>query len=176
MQLVKSFKILKFDPYDARGKFDGEGIINDNFFGEKGYLSNETSNIQDGKLYQTHSYIIKVGESIDKYRSIVKDLVHPSGHIFFGEVAVESVIVQDDRDGRFSVDPDNTLGVQSTTFVPTLVMVLEQTEHILLEDATRDSQNKVLLEESLYQTYNAGTENEITRLIQPVYIEDEDYI
>ena len=169
----QSFKILKFDPYDARGKFAGEGIINDNFFGEKGYLSNETSNIQDGKLYQTHSYIIKVGESIDKYRSIVKDLVHPSGHIFFGEVAVESVIVQDDRDGRFSVDPDNTLGVQSTTFIPTLVMVLEQTEHILLEDATRDSQNKVLLEESLYQTYNAGTENEITRLIQPVYIEDE---
>ena len=49
--------------------------------------------------------------------------MHTSGHIFFGEVAVESVIVQDDRDGRFSVDPDNTLGVQSTTFVPTLVMV-----------------------------------------------------
>ena len=31
----QSFKILKFDPYDARGKFVGEGIINDNFFGEK---------------------------------------------------------------------------------------------------------------------------------------------
>ena len=170
----QSFRVLKFDPYDARGKFSGEGIINDNFLSDKGFVSNEVTNIQDSKLYQSHSYVIKVGESIEKYRSVVKDLVHPAGHIFFGEVAVDSVIVQDDRDGRFVVDPDNTLGVQSTTFIPTLVIELEPTEHILMEDATRDLQNKILLEESLYQTFNAGTENEVERLIQPVYIENEE--
>ena len=170
----QSFRVLKFDPYDARGKFAGEGIINDNFLSDKGFVSNEVSNIQDSKLYQTHSYVIKVGESIDKYRSVVKDLVHPAGHIFFGEVAVDSVIVQNEYGGRFIPDPNNSLGVQSTTFIPTLVIELEHTEHILLEDATRDSNNKILLEESLYQTFNAGTENEVTRLIQPVYIEDED--
>lgn len=146
----QSFRVLKFDPYDARGKFAGEGIINDNFLSDKGFASNEISNIQDSKLYQSHSYVIKVGESIEKYRSVVKDLVHPAGHIFFGEVAVDSVIVQDDRDGRFVVDADNTLGVQSTTFVPTLVITLEPTEHILMEDATRDLQNKILLEDGDY--------------------------
>ena len=146
----QSFRVLKFDPYDARGKFAGEGIINDNFLSDKGFVSNEVSNIQDSKLYQSHSYVIKVGESIDKYRSVVKDLVHPAGHIFFGEVAVDSVIVQDDRDGRFVVDPDNTLGVQSTTFIPTLVIQLEHTEHILMEDATRDLRNRILLEDGDY--------------------------
>jgi len=120
----QSFRVLKFDPYDARGKFAGEGIINDNFLSDKGFVSNEVSNIQDSKLYQSHSYVIKVGESIEKYRAVVKDLVHPAGHIFFGEVAFDSVIVQDDRDGRFVVDAENTLGVQSTTFVPTLVITL----------------------------------------------------
>jgi len=162
----QSFRVLKFDPYDARGKFAGEGIINDNFLSDKGFVSNEISNIQDSKLYQSHSYVIKVGESIEKYRSVVKDLVHPAGHIFFGEVAVDSVIVQDDRNGRFVVDADNTLGVQSTTFIPTLVIQLEHTEHILMEDATRDLRNRILLEESEYDSNN--------NLLNPVYIENEE--
>ena len=44
--------------------------------------------ITDSKFYQSHSYVVRIGESINKFRSIVKDLVHPAGHIFFGEVAV----------------------------------------------------------------------------------------
>ena len=49
-------------------------------------------NIQDGRYYQTHSYVVKVGESINKWRSALKDLIHPSGHIFFGEVAIKNDI------------------------------------------------------------------------------------
>jgi hypothetical protein len=142
-----SFKVLKYDPYDARGKLSGEGITNDNFFGDTGYLSNEFSNIQDGRIYQTHSYIIKVGESIEKYRSIVKDLVHPAGHIFFGEVAVERVIASSaSLADRFAINQDNRLGIINTTFVPTILIELEHTEHIIMEDSTRDSENKLLYE------------------------------
>ena len=161
-----SFKVIEFDPYDARGEFAGEGVILDNFLGEKGYASNSTSNIQDSKFYQSHSYVIKVGKAIDEYRSVVKDIVHPSGHIFFGEVAVENIIVSDDKDGRFDVDEDNTLALQQRAFVPTIIINLEHTEHILMEDATRDIKNKILLEESEYD----GMGN----LMNPVYIEDED--
>ena len=47
------FNVIEFDAYDARGEFAGEGVILDNFLGEKGYASNSTSNIQDSKFYQS---------------------------------------------------------------------------------------------------------------------------
>ena len=186
-----NFKVLKFDPYDARGELAGEGVINDNFFGDVGYLSNAYSNIQDSLFYQTHSYVIKVGESIDKYKAVVKDLVHPSGHIFFGEVAVETVIVQketaDQNPTKFSVEleqnenannfgqPFNTLGIQNTTFVPTINIELEVHDHILLEDNEEtspgvynfighDRSNRLLDESSQI----------IENVSYPVYIENEE--
>tara|TARA_B100001939_G_C16947545_1_gene620935 strand:- start:6514 stop:10278 length:3765 start_codon:yes stop_codon:yes gene_type:complete len=148
----QSFRVLQFDPYDARGKFAGEGIINDNFFGEKSYVSNQYANLQDSRYYQSHSYVIRVGESIEKYRSIVKDLVHPAGHLFFGEVAVENIIVSDTKGGRFSrridVDGvDNSLALEQRQFLPTLIIQLEETSHLLLEDSTRDNINRFVMED-----------------------------
>ncbi len=167
-----SFKVIEFDPYDARGEFAGEGVILDNFLGEKGYASNSTSNIQDSKFYQSHSYVIKVGKAIDEYRSIVKDIVHPSGHIFFGEVAVENIIVSDDKNGRFDVDQDNTLALQQRAFVPTIIINLEHTEHVLLEDATRDNKNKVLMEDGNYIENEDAFEPHITRNSQVLVLFD----
>ena len=167
-----SFKVIEFDPYDARGEFAGEGVILDNFLGEKGYASNSTSNIQDSKLYQTHSYVIKVGKAIDEYRSVVKDLVHPAGHIFFGEVAVENVIVSDDKNGRFDVDEDNTLALQQRAFVPTIIINLEHTEHVLLEEATRDNNSKVLMEDGNYIENEDAFEPHITRNSQVLVLFD----
>ena len=87
-----SFKILKSNPYQARGTVSGEGVIQEQLLGDKSTLDASASNIQDSLYYQTHSYVIKVGESINKYRSVVKDLLHPAGHIFFGEVAIKQTI------------------------------------------------------------------------------------
>ena len=167
-----SFNVIEFDPYDARGEFAGEGVILDNFLGEKGYASNSTSNIQDSKFYQSHSYVIKVGKAIDEYRSVVKDIVHPSGHIFFGEVAVENIIVSDDKNGRFDVDEDNTLALQQRAFVPTIIINLEHTEHVLLEDATRDNRNKVLMEDGNYIENEDAFEPHITRNSQVLVLFD----
>ena len=66
--------------------------------------------------------MIKVSKAIDEYRSVVKDIVHASGHIFFGEVAVENIIVSDTKNGRFSrrVDVDgvdNSLALEQGAFV-----------------------------------------------------------
>lgn len=132
-----SFLILKNDPYTARGKVAGEGLINDGFLSDKGYLSSKVANIQDSKFYQTHSYVIKVGESINKYRSIVKDLVHPSGHLFFGEVALKSQLLGSSLDGvkdiPFDVNPENQMGIISTEFVPTIVVQAFPTDNVLLD-------------------------------------------
>jgi hypothetical protein len=41
--------------------------------------------IQDRDYYHNYSYVVKIKESIDKYRKALKDLVHPSGMKLFGE-------------------------------------------------------------------------------------------
>ena len=146
-----SFLILKNDPYTARGKVAGEGLINDGFLSDKGYLSSKVANIQDSKFYQSHSYVIKVGESINKYRSIVKDLVHPSGHLFFGEVALKSQLLGSSLDGvkeiPFEVNEQNKMGIISSTFVPTIVIQAFPTDNMLFEESTRDNSIRVLTED-----------------------------
>lgn len=89
---VDTFKILKSNPFQSRGLVSGEGVIQEQLLGDKSTLDASASNIQDSLYYQTHSYVIKVGESINKYRSVVKDLLHPAGHIFFGEVAIKQTV------------------------------------------------------------------------------------
>ena len=141
-----SFKILKNDNYTARGKVAGEGLLNDSFLSDQGFVSEQNAHIQDSKFYQTHSYVVKVGQSINKYRSVLKELVHPAGHIFFGEVAIKSQILSSSLDGRFEVDPENQLGIVSTTFVPTIVIPSFPTDNVLFEESTRDAPVRVLLE------------------------------
>ena len=108
---VDTFKVFKSDPISGRGKFAGEGNVNEGLLGDRGTLDAEAANIQDGQYYQTHSYVVKVGESINSWRSVLKDLIHPSGHIFFGEVAINSSI--------------NTVADEQFRFRPTLIINLD---------------------------------------------------
>ena len=141
-----TFKVLKDDNYTARGKVAGEGLLNDNFLSDQGFVSGENAHIQDSKFYQSHSYVVKVGQSINKYRGILKELVHPAGHVFFGEVAVKSQILSSSLDGRFEVDSNNQLGIISTEFVPTIVIPSFPTDNMLFEESTRDAPVRVMLE------------------------------
>ena len=130
-----TFKCLKFNPYQARGKLGAEGIIQRQLVTNESTVSEDTSNLHDGLFYQSHSYIIKVGESINKYRAIVKDLVHPSGHIFFGEVAVKNFINP--------FDPiNNVIDVESESrfnFNPTIIIKGVPTYYLEMENASRDN-------------------------------------
>ena len=135
---VDTFKILKYSPFDGRGTFKGEGILNEQFLGVKSFLSEDAANIQDGKYYQTHSYVVKVGESINKWRSALKDLIHPSGHIFFGEVAIKNDIgAQMDTIFRPTVviSPLVQLAVPNAfSNVTRDIEIYNKTPNILLED------------------------------------------
>jgi hypothetical protein len=57
------------------------------YTGNDGKLSS-SKKIQDGKFYQDYSYVIKAELAIDKYRKVIKDLVHPAGMKMFGEVSI----------------------------------------------------------------------------------------
>lgn len=49
----------------------------------KGFLS-WNMRLQDNDFYQEYSYLIKASEIVDKYRDVVKRVLHPSGSKMFG--------------------------------------------------------------------------------------------
>ena len=76
-------------------KYPGYYVTNDSFLDDAIY-------IQDSKFYQPFSYVIKIDQSLETYKTIVKNLIHPAGMAIFGEydlrneftinTAVESLI------------------------------------------------------------------------------------
>ena len=62
------------------------------FKGNAGKISS-TPKIYDGDFYQEFSYELKSSVSIDKYYSILKDLVHPSGTKMFGSILLEDELM-----------------------------------------------------------------------------------
>ena len=62
------------------------------FINERGKLSETTMRIQDSLYYQDFSYVIKVGQSIARWRDAFKKTMHTSGFYFTGQVDIESRI------------------------------------------------------------------------------------
>ena len=62
-----------------------------NFVGTSGFLSSNKY-IQDSFYYQLFSYEISVGQTINKWRDIVKRVVHPAGLALFGNYKLSSLI------------------------------------------------------------------------------------
>lgn len=46
--------------------------------------------IQDSKYYQAYSYVLKINETLESYKSAVKTLVHPAGMALFGEYDIKN--------------------------------------------------------------------------------------
>jgi len=59
-------------------KYPGYYVNNDSFLDDAIY-------IQDSKFYQPFSYVIKIDQSLETYKTIVKNLIHPAGMAIFGE-------------------------------------------------------------------------------------------
>lgn len=80
------------DHAEARGIVGAVGRTLGKFINADGKVSESSKKIQDSLYYQEYSYVIKVGQSIDKYRDAVKKLLHPVGLALFGEVRVQSEV------------------------------------------------------------------------------------
>jgi hypothetical protein len=48
--------------------------------------------IQDSNYYQAYSYVLKIDERLESYKSAVKTLIHPSGLALFGEYDIRNEI------------------------------------------------------------------------------------
>jgi len=58
------------------------------YIAQDGHLSELTKKIQDSIYYQDFSYVIKVSESINKWRDSIKKATHPTGFYVTGEVNI----------------------------------------------------------------------------------------
>lgn len=95
----------------ALAKYPGYYINNDSFLDDAIY-------IQDSRYYQAYSYVIKIDEKLDNYKTIVKNLIHPSGMAIFGEYDIRNqfdisleleslvkILAITNREEIFSTDP-----------------------------------------------------------------------
>jgi len=60
------------------------------YVNQDGHISEGSKKIQDSLYYQDFSYVIKVAESINKWRDAIKRSVHPSGFYVTGEVNIQT--------------------------------------------------------------------------------------
>ena len=80
--------------------------------------------IQDSRYYQSFSYVIKTGQTIDNWKDVVKKLLHPAGFAFFGEVTIFSQATGDNAAKvRQAFPADFSTPSQGTPIVPNPVVV-----------------------------------------------------
>ena len=81
------------------------------FSSSNGFLS-DAMRLQDNEFYQAYSYVLKLDQTIDRYRAIIKSLVHPVGWALFGEfeitneIRLDAAILETARFLRQSVQDD----------------------------------------------------------------------
>jgi hypothetical protein len=60
-------------------------ILPGRFFTSKGIISAEEMRIQSGNYYHNYSYTISAGIEFNRYKSVIRNLIHPSGYQDHGE-------------------------------------------------------------------------------------------
>ena len=68
------------------------GETTGSFLDSDGKISDGSKKLQDSFYYQDYSYVIRIGQSVSKYRDAVKKLLHPTGLALFGEVSLISKV------------------------------------------------------------------------------------
>tara|TARA_Y100001968_G_scaffold186167_1_gene170533 strand:+ start:610 stop:3234 length:2625 start_codon:yes stop_codon:yes gene_type:complete len=87
-----SCKLKKLDVATTSVNVVAVSDTDGDFISERGKLSETTMRIQDSLYYQDYSYVIKVGQSITRWRDAFKKTMHTSGFYFTGQVDIESRI------------------------------------------------------------------------------------
>ena len=82
--------VSKSDPLTGEGAIAVNITTAGKYVNQDGHISEGSKKIQDSLYYQDYSYVIKVSESINKWRDALKRAVHPSGFYVTGQVNIAS--------------------------------------------------------------------------------------
>ena len=79
--------------YDSTSTVKPSGFVvfPGRYIDTKGFLS-WNNRLQDNNYYQEFSYVLRLTETLDKYKDIVKSLLHPAGTKMFGDYIITSSI------------------------------------------------------------------------------------
>ena len=104
--------------------------------------------IQDSRFYQAFSYVIKIDEKLETYRSAIKTLIHPSGMAMFGEYDIRNEF--DTGTSLESMLRFLVLQFQDESFVtdttPNFSVTKPLATHYLNDGTTADTSSVILLE------------------------------
>jgi len=82
--------VTKSDPLTGTATIGALITTAGKYINQNGHLSEGSKKIQDSLYYQDYSYVVKVAESINKWRDALKRAVHPSGFYVTGEVNIQT--------------------------------------------------------------------------------------
>ena len=135
-------KVLKteFD-VDLRSYYDNLGT----FTSDKGKVGVRTHKIADNNFYQDYSYVVESKTTVDEWRDLIKESVHPAGFKLFGELNVESA-------GAVKIS-DNS----KTSQLSTLKLWNEETNKATVAGTKRYHQTVVNLSEDMNVLDGSGS-------------------
>ena len=84
--------VAKSDPLTGTGAIATNITTDGKYVNQDGHLSEGSKKIQDSLYYQDYSYVVKVSESINKWKDALKRAVHPSGFYVTGEVNIATLL------------------------------------------------------------------------------------
>ena len=82
--------VAKTDPLTGTATIGAQVTTSGKYVNQDGHLSEGSKKIQDSLYYQDYSYVVRVSESINKWRDAIKRSVHPSGFYVTGEVNIQT--------------------------------------------------------------------------------------
>ncbi len=82
--------VSKTDPLTGTATIGTQITTSGKYINQDGHISEGSKKIQDSLYYQDYSYVIRVSESINKWRDSIKRAVHPSGFYVTGEVNIQT--------------------------------------------------------------------------------------
>jgi len=113
---------------------------------ERGMLNTSSQRLADSYFYQDYSYVIKSKSSINKWRNLIKDTIHPAGFQLFGELLVESkgdvnIKPQQPKSDRISIvqlwdETKNRITVESQLTRRQITSVTLNTQNTTIEQGT----------------------------------------
>jgi hypothetical protein len=125
------------------------------------YLNNDSKlsdkKIQDSYFYQDFSYVIRSSEFFSDYSDLIKDILHPAGMEFFGEIVLLSFIL--------NIFNNNTVNAEIVKQLPS---------SLLYAVANTETANTNLREPEFYQGYLNGKFDDL-KIFDLWYVESEAY-
>jgi hypothetical protein len=84
--------IEKVDQATATTTINTKVLTTGAYTTQDGFISEKDKRVQDSLYYQDYSYVVKVGESITKWRDYIKKAIHPSGFAVSGLVRIQNKV------------------------------------------------------------------------------------